>query len=296
MEQNTQKQAARKKHRGLRLLLVHIVIWALLAAALLIGIFKWLHAYTLHDEALTVPDFSGLREAEAAVLAEENNMRYEIIDSVYVSNTLPGAVVLQQPAVGALVKRNRTIFLTINALHAEMVSMPNLVGLSLRQASSLLVMHGLRLGQFTYQRDIAYNNVLRQRYGGRDVSTGRKLPKGAVIDLVLGSGIQSDQTRIPRLTGVTLQVVRDSLLYRSLNVGELHFDATVQTTSDTLAAVVYRQEPAYSPVPEENTALIGAVVNFWLTTDVQKVAEEEKKQAEERRNRQLQQLQAESQF
>ena len=155
MEQNTKKQSAAKKHRGLRLLLVHIVIWALLAVALLIGIFKWLHAYTLHDEALTVPDFSGLREAEAAVMASENNMRYEIIDSVYVSNTLPGAVVLQQPAAGALVKRNRTIFLTINALHAEMVSMPNLVGLSLRQASSLLVMHGLRLGQFTYQRDIA---------------------------------------------------------------------------------------------------------------------------------------------
>ncbi len=49
-------------------------------------------------------------------------------------------------------------------------------------------------------------------------------------------------------------------------------------------------------MPEGNTALIGAVVSFWLTTDAQKVAEEEKKRAEERRNRQLQQLQAESQF
>ena len=272
-QKKQEKRKASRTGHFLRVLLVHVVLWLVLVLVALTLVFHWLRGYTLHDEAFQVPDFSGLREAEAARLAQEYTLRYEIMDSVYVSGAVPGAVVVQQPAAGAYVKQNRTIFLTINALHSEMATMPNLVGLSLRQASSLLGMNGLRLGAFSYRRDIAHNNVLQQQYGGRDVASGRKIPKGAVIDLVLGSGLESDLTMIPQLVGVTASVARDSLLYRSLNIGRLKFDHTVVTTADSLRAVVYEQDPAYDTLRTESVP-IGTVVNLSLTTDLEKLPKE----------------------
>lgn len=275
MEEEKKKKKSRTGHFFM-VLLVHVVLWLVLAMVALTLVFRWLQGYTLHDEAFQVPDFSGLREAEAAELARESNLRYEIIDSVYVNGTVPGAVVVQQPAAGAYVKQNRMIFLTINALHSEMATMPNLVGLSLRQASSLLVMNGLKLGAFTYRRDIAHNNVLQQQYGGRDVASGKKIPKGATIDLVLGSGLDSDVTMIPRLIGVTAAAARDSLLYRSLNIGRLQFDNTVVTTADTMRAVVFEQDPVYDTL-RLATVPIGTVVNLSLTTDLEKLSKEGEK-------------------
>ena len=63
---------------------------------------------------------------------------------------LPGVVVEQTPSAGEKVKKNRTIFFTINAYAAEQVQMPNLVDYSLRNAKVILESYGLELGDLIY--------------------------------------------------------------------------------------------------------------------------------------------------
>ncbi|HZM13556.1 MAG TPA: hypothetical protein VFB86_05210, partial [Bacteroidales bacterium] len=104
---------------------------------------------------------------------------------------------------------------------------------------------------------------------GREVSPGDSVQKGMVIDLVLGRGLSSQHTPIPRLLGTTLEQARNEILGSSLNLGSYVFDATVITRTDSLNAFVYKQNPGYH---RDATAQLGSAVYVWLTVDTLKMA------------------------
>jgi beta-lactam-binding protein with PASTA domain len=85
-----------------------------------------------------------------------------------------------------------------------------------------------------------------------------------VVDLVLGRGLSSQRTTLPRLTGYTLEQARNEILSASLNLGAFVFDATVLTHDDSLNAFVFKQNPEYR---SEATVQLGSAVYIWLTTD-----------------------------
>ena len=76
-----------KSGKFLTHLLLAIVIAFLLIVITLQGL-KW---YTLHGEASPVPDFEGRTVKEAVQLARQNELRLEILDSLYVDDAPPGA-------------------------------------------------------------------------------------------------------------------------------------------------------------------------------------------------------------
>ena len=126
------------------------VVVVLLAAAII-----FLNRFTKHNQELTVPDLSNLTASEAAYVAHKAGMRTEVTDSVYVKRMKKGAVYRQNPPAGAKVKEGRRISLTINAVVAKKVTMPNLIGYSMRQAKAELLSRGLVLGNLIYVEDIA---------------------------------------------------------------------------------------------------------------------------------------------
>jgi beta-lactam-binding protein with PASTA domain len=166
------------------------------------------------------------------------------------------------------VKRGRLIKVTINAFSPEMVAVPDLVGLPRRQALSLLETAGLQPGQLNYVPDLTVDFVLKQTLHGREVSPGDSVQKGMVIDLVLGRGLSSQHTPVPRLLGTTLEQARNEILGSSLNLGAYVFDATVITGTDSINAFVYKQNPDYHP---DATAQLGSAVYIWLTVDTLKM-------------------------
>ncbi|MDR1667909.1 MAG: PASTA domain-containing protein [Bacteroidales bacterium] len=144
--------------------------------------------YTLHGESMPVPDLKGKTAKEAEVLLHSHLLRGKLIDSVYLATAKPGVIVSQIPEAHSDVKENRTIYFVVNATLPEMVRMPDVVGISLRHATSVIEAQGLKVGKLYYVPDIARNNVLRQTYKGKDIRKGAKIAKGAAIDLYLGSG------------------------------------------------------------------------------------------------------------
>ncbi|HHV00123.1 MAG TPA: PASTA domain-containing protein [Bacteroidales bacterium] len=246
------------------------VFWKQVGLAMVIGVaiiivlIIWLNIYTRHGQARPTPEVRGLTITEAQHVVSKNRMKLQIIDSVYTTMVPRGCVAEQTPLPGHRVKKGRTIKATINAFNPEMVAVPDLVGLPRRQALSMIETAGLQVGQLNYVADLTVDFVLKQTIHGREALPGDSVQKGMVIDLVLGRGLSSQRTSVPRLTGLTLDEARNEILGASLNLGAFVFDGTVITRDDSLSAFVFKQNPEYH---DEASVQLGSAVYIWLTTD-----------------------------
>lgn len=242
--------------------------FAFFVVFLVVVIFS-LKAITRHNQEIAVPDFTNMTVDEAQVVAAQHEVKLDVTDSVYVKRMRRGAIYRQNPKPGSFVKSGRRVILTINAVNAKQVAMPELVGYSTRQARSELLSKGLRLEKLVYVQDIATNNVLKQIYRGREVEPGTMLESDAPITLVVGLSELDKDTHMPYIMGLKNLTAVDALHSASLNIGKMHFDETVKDYSDSLSAVVYRQVPEYTPLAVQ----MGEEIALYLTMDVKKVPE-----------------------
>jgi beta-lactam-binding protein with PASTA domain len=239
----------------------------MIGSALLFFIFLFI--FTRHGQSYPVPSFSGLKHNEVVKLAKKYKLRVEVADSVYILTRKPGTVVDQIPIAGIKVKQNRRVLLTINARNPKKVEMPNIVGVTLRQAKGILDQQGLIVGNLVFVPDIAVNNILEQKFKGKILEPGTMIPKGSRIDLVLGRGMQNEKGGLPLLIGLNQSESRSRLIDASLNLGQVKYDETIKDYKDTLNAMVYSQYPAYSE--ESNSISFGARVDIWLTLNESRV-------------------------
>lgn len=247
-----------------RKFLRHLLLAIIIAFILLLGTLVWLKIYTHHGQAITVPDLSGLTLEEVKDVTSSRNLRFEIVDSVYSSEMPRGTVLKQNPVASSKVKKRRNIFLTMNAIHPEMVSMPQLIGLSIRQARLALENAGLMLGEIKYRPDHAINNVLQQMLNDSVIYEGTEINKDAVIDLVLGMGLSKETTLVPDLTGLDLEQVRGKIADHYLNLGAITYDEHIIDGADSAIAFVWRQYPEFDDFKRLN---MGMEVDIWLSLD-----------------------------
>ncbi len=237
---------------------------AVIAAGILFILLIWLSIFTRHGQARPVPDFYGLTIQESQKLAKKKKLKIEVNDSVYTKIVPRGCVVEQNPKTDHRVKKNRRVILTINAFTPEYVIMPDLVGLSARQAYSIIESTGLEAGNPIYRPDLTIDFVLDQFFDGESISAGDSIQKGSEVILVLGKGLSNRRTQIPDLIGKNLEMAKSRILGSSLIVGTYNFDSTVKTEEDSLNAFVYKQNPEYG---EDATIQLGSAVYIWLSND-----------------------------
>lgn len=251
-----------------RKFLLHLILAAVVLMALLFLTMQGLKVYTRHGQSNPVPDFKGLTQTEARNTARQNKLKIEIVDSLYVNDAAPGAVVDQLPEAGSRVKENRTIFLTINSTQPEQVMLPKLTDISFRQAQVLIDNSGLQIGTILY-RPSEYNDlVLEVQKDSVELSAGQQLPKGTSIDLVVGREQGNQVTDLPNLTGLTVPEAKTTLTDAMLNTGVVIYDETILSAEDSTNARIWKQKPN----PEvTGTATLGSSVDLWVTVDQLKI-------------------------
>lgn len=221
---------------------------------------NWL---TQHGVARTVPSVTGKTLEEATALLEEKGFEVVVQDSVYY-DSLPATVIIKQvPEPDAVVKVNRTLYVTINRVVAPDVEMPNLVGLSFRNVEMILKNANLQLGDTSFRPDFAPNSVLEQLYNGSPIAPGTKVKWGSKISLVLGSGIGNQDMAVPKLIGLSFMEAKILLEAQGLGLASVIPDADVR---DTASAFVYRQNP--EPRNEEGKQFRirpGQTMDLWLS-------------------------------
>ena len=249
-------------------ILTSLAIAAAIVLVLVVGAMIFLNVATMHGRVLVVPDFTNMSIAEAESLAEASQVRIDVVDSLYVKRMEKGHIYRQNPKAGSKVKKGRRILITINAMNAKKVDMPDLIGFSMRQATAELQSRGLVLGNLIYQQDMATDNVLAQRCGGRPIAPEVKVETGTVIDLVVGLNEDDNQAMVPDVFGMKCLTATDAVHGNSLNVRTI-YDSSVKDYNDSLMAVVYKQVPQ-----AQTNELKGSQVTVYLTIDEEKVMKE----------------------
>ena len=242
----------------------HLGLAAAISLVLLLVTLLWLKLYTHHGRTIVVPDLAGLTLEEVDDVTSSRHLRFEVVDSVFSTEMPRGTVTKQNPQASSRVKKNRKVFLTMNAVNLEMVSMPQLIGLSFRQARLALQNAGLIQGTITYKPDFAKNNVLQQMHGDSVINEGTAITKGAVIDLVLGMGLSNKTTRVPDLVGLGLVEASEIISDYYLNLGAVTYDESFEEAEDSSGAFVWRQYPDFDEFKRLN---MGMELDIWLTLD-----------------------------
>ncbi|MEO8173927.1 MAG: PASTA domain-containing protein [Sediminibacterium sp.] len=210
-----------------------IVVLVLLFFATL----SWITGYGKYEK---VPAVVGQNADAAKKMLEDKGFEVIIQDSIYIDTIAKLAVVRQSPEADAQVKRGRTVYLTINRNVAPQVEMPNLAGFSVKSAEMYLQSLGLKMGEVTYEPDIARNAVLRQLYNGEAIAPGTKIPIGSVIGFVLGSGSGGGVINVPNLLGMTYDEARTYLSTMGITFGNV---TGMEEIKDSMSAYVIRQMP-----------------------------------------------------
>ncbi|GAA4309735.1 hypothetical protein GCM10023149_04170 [Mucilaginibacter gynuensis] len=207
-------------------------------AVTLIAFFS-LSYYTRHGSGIPVPKLKGLKIDQAINILESQGFGYKI-DSVYIADQPPGTVIEQDPDAETNVKENRIIYLTVVTTQAPTVSLPDLEQSNFREAVATLGNYGLKLGDTSYRSDIALDHVLEVRMGGRTITAGTKIPKGSLIDLVLGDGAGASEVDIPDLVNQDLDAARFAIKGAGLSLGTVTYQGTITDSSNV---VVVAQQP-----------------------------------------------------
>lgn len=251
-----------------RTFLVNLILAAALLAIILFITMKGLEKYTRHGQSNPVPEFTGMLPAEAQKIAHQQNLKVEIVDSLFLENTEPGVVVDQIPRPGHGVKQNRTIFLTINSTQPEMVTLPQLTDISFRQAQVLVENSGLQIGNIFYQPSEYDNLVLNVQIDSTDIRPGKQLPKGTSVDLIVGRKHGNQTTPLPDLIGLTVDEAQATLTSAMLNTGVVIYDESILSPGDSLSARVWRQRPDPRIT---GSILLGSSIDIWVTVDQLKI-------------------------
>ncbi len=253
-----------------RTFLKHLILATAISLAAIFLVLMSLKLYTRHGESILVPDLYGYTENEFQEILEKLDLKYVITDSTYLEHVIAGGVIDQVPEPGHGVKVNRTLFLTINAIAPEQVIIPRLTDISLRQSLAQLESAGLLPGEVTYKPSEFRNLVLLAMVNNVEVFEGETVAKGSRIDLIVGSGQETELVYLPVLNGLTLETARQIIAESTLGIGAVIYDNTVISRYDSLNARVWKQQPDYKTISQVN---IGSSIDIWVSMDENKFIE-----------------------
>ncbi len=153
-------------------------------------IMQWMKITTNHSQKIEVPDLSKLTISEVKAKLDELDLALKIVDSTNFNPDYPPLSVIEQdPEPGDFVKENRKIYLKINRPTYQNVNIPDVLRKSRRNAETVLLSVGFRIGDSPkYVSDIAKDVVRGLYHDGKTIEVGTELPKNSIINLKLGDG------------------------------------------------------------------------------------------------------------
>lgn len=167
---------------------VHLLAVAVVFVVMVYVTLKIVDVYTNHNQAVLVPDVRGLQIEDAAPFLEQNMLHYIIIDSVYTKEKPPGAIVELMPEADSKVKKNRNIYITINAKTEKTAPIPDLADISYREAWGILKARGFMYLDLKQVAGEHLNLTVGVEYEGRMIAPGTRVPLDANLFLVINDG------------------------------------------------------------------------------------------------------------
>lgn len=239
-----------------------------------VSLFAFTYLFSRHGKAIETPNLIGMGISEA--MAKYKNIQFHV-DSVNVEDTITGerapllSILSQDPSPMSKIKRNRTVYVTIQQINQPHQMMPNIWGRNTERAIESLENRKFKAVVLRAIPDRAENTVLEvylvNKYGDttllkpyRDVKYAPSIQEGTTLYLVVASGMGED-VLLPNCQCDTYDMARFKVEGYDLRVGTVIADANVL---DSAAAYVYRQRPVFVDGREVQK---GQEIDLWLTRD-----------------------------
>jgi serine/threonine-protein kinase len=166
-------------------------------------------------QEFALPSVVAMRVDEAHQLLEAHGLSLEIGGEEHSPAGLEGTILSQEPLAGTMVKLGRPVVVVVSK-GGQLIRLPYLVGVTVRQASLTLSDAGLTTGdiQWSYSDSLPADIVL-----ATIPEAGSLVPKGSPVQLLVNQGGNQDTVAMPNLVGTQLTQARDLLEKLGLELG-----------------------------------------------------------------------------
>lgn len=252
----------------LRVLVQNVYFWAGIGGILCLGLVVYflvdaviMPSYTRHGVAVQVPKVENEPFEKAARRVKKQNLQVKRQVGRYNPRVGQNVVVDQNPPPNAKVKPGRRVYLTVNAGKAPVVDLPDLNGISIREAKNRVSSLGLEVG--TVKPDSIPSpyrgTVTRQR-----PEAGDSLEKGGTVDLWYSTGMGTDTVQVPGVVGHPVEAARAFLLRHKLRTIVLGRDESSSVSADTSAPRWFVRKQGRAP---DTPARAGTEIRLFVTDD-----------------------------
>lgn len=189
------------------------VVLALLGA----GALSW---YTHHGEEIEIPELRGKTVEQVAQELDALDLRYEVIDSIYVAEAIPNTIHESSPEGGHKVKPGRIVFLVTYAFAPRQLPLPHVAHMSARQAVATL-------------RGMGFDQLELRIVSGefRDLCLGVHSADGKPLEA--GTKLAPNTKLVVLISGTIIDTLHTEELIDTEGKAEWIPDASVETDSAT---------------------------------------------------------------
>ena len=212
---------------------------ALIIAGMIIlfVLFDWvtMPTVTRHGKERTVPSVMGMDLEEAKTTLRKSRLKLVVLAEKSDAGKRAGMILIQSPEAGKVVKQGRGVKVIISK-GGEKLEIPDLAGVSLRQAELTLSGKKLEIGDISW---ILSDSLPENVVVSSTPSAGSIVPEGISVNLLVSQGRLYDVVMMPKLVGKNLQQaqnIADSLKLEVDKVRFVHRD-------DLLPGIVVHQTP-----------------------------------------------------
>ena len=196
-------------------------------------------------QMVTVPNLQGLTQAAATEAIARAKLAMGTV-------TATGKIVSQDPPSGSSVTQGSQVNLVIS-LGPQMVTVPNVEGLTQAAATAAVTATNLTVGTITQQTS---NTVVSGNVVSQDQPSGSSVAQGSAINLVISSG--PEMVAVPNVEGLTQAVAAAAITAAKLTVGTV----TQQTSNTVAPGKVISQDPASG-----GSVVQGSPINLVISSD-----------------------------
>lgn len=216
---------------------VRIIALIVVSLALLFVLFDWaiMPIITRHGRECTVPSVVGMSLEDAKDFLKKNKLKLVVLSEESNAQMPVGTILIQNPEAGKVVKQGRRVKVIISK-GGKKVEVPNLAGISLRQAELTLSQNGLEVGDVNW---VVSDNLPENVVVSSIPSPGSVVPQGISINLLVSQGKLYNVMMMPKLVGKNLeeaQKIADSL---KLEIGQIKY----RHQRDLLPGIIINQTP-----------------------------------------------------
>jgi len=203
--------------------------------------------YIVDVPSVKIPRLHALDASKAAERLGQWGLKMGIVDSLHHKSIVRGAVIDQTPQAGQRVKRGRRITVTLSK-GPRYYPVPNLGGVSLREARLQLESNQLQIGAILY---VSSDEMPQTAVIDQSPVAGTPLARGASVDLRISNGPLSSPKRVPNLTQVPIDSAEDTLRKYEMQLGRI--DSRIN--NDYPPGTILSQTPAANARVPRNTRI-----------------------------------------